>query len=204
MISLHSPVETWAHALPAGLKLAALCALTLTLFFVRDPWLMGFAALAVLGLYGTAGKRFAIAGWRALRLLWPFVMVIALWHLLTQAYANGALIVLRMIAVVALANFVTMTTQLSELVEVVRLFTRPLARVGLRPQVLDLAIALVMRMVPVLVASGARLTESWRARSARRAGWPIVLPMAVLALDDADHVAEALRARGGLQDWTED
>ena len=41
------------------------------------------------------------------------------------------------------------------------------------------------------------LRESWRARSPRRPGWRILLPATLAALDDADHVAEALRARGG-------
>ena len=35
--------------------------------------------------------------------------------------------------------------------------------------------------------------------AARRAGWRIVAPLALMALDDAEHVAEALRARGGVQ-----
>jgi len=35
------------------------------------------------------------------------------------------------------------------------------------------------------------------ARSRRRPGWQLVLPLSLAALDDADHVAEALRARGG-------
>ncbi|PJE28084.1 ABC transporter permease, partial [Pseudooceanicola lipolyticus] len=43
------------------------------------------------------------------------------------------------------------------------------------------------------------LAESWRARSPRRPGLRTILPLAALAIDDAEHVAEALRARGGLE-----
>ncbi|HBH7903235.1 TPA: hypothetical protein KDX49_003259 [Vibrio parahaemolyticus] len=53
-------------------------------------------------------------------------------------------------------------------------------------------------MTPVLMSKGQKLSRAWRSRSNRRTGWRIVLPFTVLALDDADHVAEALRARGGL------
>ena len=45
---------------------------------------------------------------------------------------------------------------------------------------------------------GTALSLAWRARSRRRAGWRVIVPFMVLALDDADHVAEALRARGGI------
>jgi len=38
----------------------------------------------------------------------------------------------------------------------------------------------------------------WKARSRRGRNWRIILPFAKLALDDADHIAEALRARGGF------
>jgi biotin transport system permease protein len=44
----------------------------------------------------------------------------------------------------------------------------------------------------------AALNDAWRARSARRAGWRLAFPATLAALDDAERVAEALRARGGV------
>jgi biotin transport system permease protein len=43
-----------------------------------------------------------------------------------------------------------------------------------------------------------KIADAIRARSPRRPGWRLVVPAALAALDDADHAAEALRARGGL------
>jgi biotin transport system permease protein len=73
-----------------------------------------------------------------------------------------------------------------------------LARLGLSPKVLAVSVALVVRFTPVLMDKVTQLMQAWRARSARRANWRVVLPAVLIALDDADHVAEALRARGGL------
>lgn len=204
MISLTSPVRIWAHDLPAGLKLAALSAATPGLFFVRDPALMAAALAAVLALYASAGGTFLRAGARRVRALWPILAMVALWHVWIGEAAAGAVLAMRLTAAVALANFVTMTTRLMDMVDAVHVLTRPLARLGLRPRALDLAIALTVRMVPALTQKGAGLVEAWRARSPRRAGWRIVLPLTVLALDDADRVAEALRARGGVEDLKED
>ncbi|QIE45868.1 energy-coupling factor transporter transmembrane protein EcfT [Pseudohalocynthiibacter aestuariivivens] len=198
MISLTSPVETRAHGWPAGAKLAALCAATMVLF-AADGLVFHIAACAtVLALYAAPGAVFLRAGLRRLRVLWPFLVIIALWHLITQSPVQGAVIALRLLTAVGLANLVTMTTRLSDMIAVVRWLATPLRRLGLNTAALEISIALVIRFTPALAAKGAQLAQSWRARSQRRLGWRIILPFALLAIDDADHVAEALRARGGV------
>ena len=198
MISLSSPVKTRAHDWPAGMKLAGLCAATIVLFFIENLALHAGILVAVTGVYLSAGALFFKAGLRQLRVLWPFVVIVAIWHIWTGETQQGAVILLRLLSALALANLVTMTTRLSDMIDVVRLLTRPLAKLGLNPAALDMAIALVIRLTPVLAQKGRNLTQAWRARSARRPNWLILLPFTVLALDDADHVAEALRARGGF------
>ncbi|UWP90790.1 energy-coupling factor transporter transmembrane component T family protein [Aliiroseovarius crassostreae] len=199
MISLTSPIKTPAHDWPAGVKLALLGGATVVLFSARTipPQLAGFVLMVV--LYVLPGVEFAKAGWRAVRVIWPFVALMAAWHLVTADYEAGSVIVLRMMTAVGLANLVTMTTRLSDFIAVIRWITRPLRRVGLRAEALEIAIALVIRFTPVLVEKGQGLRMAWQARSTRRPGWRIVLPFTVQALDDADHVADALRARGGFQ-----
>ncbi|WP_068713572.1 energy-coupling factor transporter transmembrane component T family protein [Vibrio tritonius] len=198
MISLTSPIETPAHRWPAGLKLAALCFTTVGLFFVHQLPLQGVFLALVAVLYALPGKLFFCYGLRQISLLWPFIVLVGLWHGVTGEWEQGGIIVLRLLSTVALANLVTMTTRLSDMIDVVNWLTRPLKRLGLNTRALELSIALVIRMTPVLVGKGQSLSLAWRARSNRRSGWRIILPFTVLALDDADHVAEALRARGGL------
>tara|TARA_R110002167_G_scaffold359939_1_gene577050 strand:+ start:74051 stop:74611 length:561 start_codon:yes stop_codon:yes gene_type:complete len=180
------------------MKLAGLCAATIVLFFIENLALHAGILVAVTGVYLSAGALFFKAGLRQLRVLWPFVVIVAIWHIWTGETQQGAVILLRLLSALALANLVTMTTRLSDMIDVVRLLTRPLAKLGLNPAALDMAIALVIRLTPVLAQKGRNLTQAWRARSARRPNWRILLPFTVLALDDADHVAEALRARGGF------
>ncbi len=198
MISLTSPVETLAHGWPAGAKLAALCVATMVLFAVDAPgWHLAFAA-AALAIYALPGPLFLRAGMRRLVVLWPFVALILLWHVLTSDALAGVVIVLRMVTAVALANLVTMTTRLSDMIGVVRWLTTPLRALGVQTRGIEIAIALVVRFTPVLAEKGHMLSLAWRARARRRIGWRIITPFAVLAIDDAEHVAEALRARGGV------
>ncbi|WP_374642257.1 CbiQ family ECF transporter T component [Tabrizicola sp.] len=197
MLTLTSPVETWAHRLPAGLKLGLLALATTGLFTLDRPLWLAAAALAVAGLYASAGGRFALAGLRLLRPLWPFLVVVGLWHLWTGAWQAGGVILLRMVAAVALANFVTMTTRLSDMIATVQRIARPLAVTGLSPRRLALAMALVVRFIPVMLERMEQIKQSWRARSPRSPRWRVLVPATLAALDDADRAAEALRARGG-------
>lgn len=197
MISLTSPIETRAHHWRAGVKLAALCVTTLSLFFIENVLLHCLFLFVVVALYALPGRAFFKSGFTHLTILWPFILVVAAWHLWTLEIEPGAVIILRLITTVALANLVTMTTHLSDLIDAVHFLARPFQRLGLNTKALELSIALVIRMTPVLIAKGQNLSWAWRARSNRRSGWRIILPFTVLALDDADHVAEALRARGG-------
>ncbi len=198
MLTLTSPFETWAHRLPAGLKLALLAGLTLVLVPLGDLRWIGAAAAAVVAMYLAQGRGFAWHGLVMLRPLWPFLLILALWHGWTGEVQRGAVIGVKMLTAVALANFVTMTTRLDDLIAVVERLARPFSRLGLSPRVLAVTIGLVIRFTPVLFFRTGQLLEAWRARSPRRAGWRVVLPAVLLALDDADHVADALRARGGL------
>jgi biotin transport system permease protein len=197
MLTLTSPVDTWAHRLPAAVKLASLCAFTVLLFWLASPAAQSIALAATAALILSGGLRFATASAQLLRQLWPFVLIVTLWHAWSGDAATGVAIVLRMITAVAAANFVTMTTRLSDMIAVIETLCRPLARLGLSPRTLALAVALVIRFIPVMLERTAQISESWRARSPRRPGWRILLPATLAALDDADRVAEALRARGG-------
>ncbi|GAL15459.1 transmembrane component bioN of energizing module of biotin ECF transporter [Vibrio astriarenae] len=137
-------------------------------------------------------------------MIWPFVVLLLLWHGWGGELEQGVIIALRLVSAVALANLVTMTTRLSDMLEVVHFLTKPLRKVGLNTRALELAMALVIRMTPTLVVKGRLLAQAWRARSNGKFSWRVILPFTLTTLDDADHVAEALRARGGLTQLEED
>lgn len=198
MISLTSPVRTRAHDWPAGAKLAALSVATLGLFFVESLGLQLLIAAGVLVLYALPGWVFLRDGLGKLRMLWPFLLILLVYHLIDGSLYAGAVVLLRLLSAVALANLVTMTTRLSDMIAVVHWLCTPLRALGVSTRPLEIAIALVIRMTPVLFSRARTLIDAWRARSPRRPNWRILLPLTLAALDDADHISDALRARGGL------
>ena len=196
MLTLTSPVRTWAHGVRAWVKLGALCPWTVVLLRIDGVWLAG-AVVLVLALAASGGRVF-LAQWLAmLRPLWPFAVLITLWQLWLGAPLGAWPIIARLGAAVGLANAVTMTTELAEIIALLTRLARPLARLGLNPKVLGLSVALVLRFVPVMLLRYDQIALAFRARSPRRPGWRILMPVLLAALDDADRVAEALRARGG-------
>ena len=198
MLTLTSPIETPLHRVAAGWKLAALAVATLLIMPLSTVWLIWAIVGLVTLIYLGFGRSFARYGISMLRPLWPFLLILALWHVWIGAWGAGLAVAGKMLAAVALANLVTMTTRLDDLTAVVERLAAPLARFGLSPKVLAISVALVVRFTPVLMDKTRQLMQAWRARSAARANWRIVLPVTLVALDDADHVAEALRARGGI------
>ena len=198
MLALTLPRRTWAHNIAAGWKLAALALASALLFPVDNLFVLSAALMAVITLHLVTGLDvFRYALWM-MKPIVAFAAVIGVFHLLTWDIASGAAIVLRMLLLVGLANFVTMTTALDNMIAVIEWLLQPLKALGVNTRAVGLAIAMVIRFTPTLVQKGGALIESWRARSAKRPGWRIAIPLCLVALDDADHISEALRARGGL------
>lgn len=198
MLTLTSPVETPLHRWPAWVKLLLVAAGTMLALQVTTLWGTALLLAALTGVYLAQGGAFARAGWRQVRGLWVVVLVILLWHGLSGAWVAGTIVTGRMVFALALATLATMTTRLDAILAVAERLLAPLARLGLSPRAVALAMALTIRFTPVLLDKATLLMQAWRARSARRPGARVVLPLTLLALDDAERVAEALRARGGL------
>jgi biotin transport system permease protein len=197
MLTLTSPVETWLHGVRAGVKLGVLCVFTAVLFGVSSVWILLGALLGVMVLHAPGGWAFARHAARMLWPVWPFVMVVGVWHAWTGDVVQGAAIILRLVVVLMAANLVTMTTRLADMMGVVEWLAWPIRGV-LPPRRLALAVALVVRFIPVMGQTWTQIAEAFRARTWRRAGWRALVPMLLATIDEADHVAEALRARGGV------
>jgi biotin transport system permease protein len=197
MLTLTSPVDTPYDRLPAGGKLAALVVVSSLVFWIDNPWVLTAALAMVMGLYLVAGPPLLAFGLRLLWPLWPFALMIAGWHLWRGTPVLGVVVLVRMAIAVMLANLVTMTTRLDDMITVITRLAAPLGALGLPPRRLALALALAIRFIPDLMQSADRLSLAWRARATGRARHRLIAPLTLAAIDTADQVAEALRARGG-------
>lgn len=195
MISLYVPGSGILHRLPAGVKLAglAVAALAISLLPHSVPSIL-IVVLLVCAAYPLARlplRTLRVAVWRMRWLV--LVLGIALWLLvdaLTAVIAVG-----RVLSLVLLADLLTSTTRMGELLDVLRRLLGGLRRFRVDPDSVALTISLTLAMVPVVAGFVDRVREAQRARGVRL-GIRSAAPLLIMTLKHADEVGEALAARG--------
>ena len=195
MISLYRPGTGVLHRMPAGAKLAVLAASALVLSLLR-PGIIGTLAVLVLvsSLYTLGGltlRALAEAWWR---LRWLIVVLGGALWLFTSA-ADAVQSTGRVVALLLLAELVTRTTRMGDLLEVFRTLVRPLRRFGVDPEAVALTLSLTIAMIPVIAGFATQVRDAQRARGVRL-GPRAVLPLLVLTMKHADDVGDAMAARG--------
>ncbi|MFG1350651.1 energy-coupling factor transporter transmembrane component T family protein [Xanthobacter autotrophicus] len=203
MIAGYLSGSSLLHRLPAGVKLMALAVLSVFILPIGDPLVLAGVLVAVLLVYAGFGRRglLRILVWRSMVPLLVLVFVLQVW---AASLSVAAASVLRIAVMVLMADLVTLSTRFQDMMDAVAVPLKPLARFGLDPERLALAVALVLRFVPVLLESWRGREEAWRARSPRRPGLVLIGAFFSGALSTADQVAEALDARGfGMPDQPE-
>ncbi|HEX3003944.1 MAG TPA: energy-coupling factor transporter transmembrane component T [Angustibacter sp.] len=195
MIGLYRPGTSLLHRAPAALLLALLLAGTTTLVVVRRPLAVAVAALVVAAGYALA----AVPASVALAQLWPmrwFVVLLVPLQWWTGGWRQVVTVVGTMLVTVAAAALVTLTTRVSDMLDVCVGVLRPAHRLGIDPERVGLTLALTVRTVPVLAATFGQARDARRARGLDRSPRALLVPLVVRTLRHADRLGEALAARG--------
>ncbi|WP_068423968.1 energy-coupling factor transporter transmembrane component T [Janibacter terrae] len=195
MIWLYREGGSVLHRLPAGAKLAGLLLAGLLSPFVRSPVVTAVALAVVLTGYATARMPAAVL----LQMLRPLLLVmvpLGVFQTVVAGWERAFVIVGVLIALVLLANLVTLTTRTSDLIDVVVRVCGPLRRVGVDPERVGLMLQLAIRAVPLVIDLGGRVREAQHARGLGASPRAFAVPLVVGALRRADAMGDALAARG--------
>ena len=195
MLSLQLLNQTWAHSLPARVKLLTLCVVSMSMLPVNDVVLMLSVLAVVLMLYATLGME-AVRQLSFVRPLIPILLVLFAIHLWATDWQAGLVAVSHILAMVLLANAITMTTTMSDMMDAVMPLFQPLRIFGIQPTKVALAVALVIRFIPVLFAEWSARERSWRARGGGRHSWRLFPAFSLGVLRLSSNVGIALDARG--------
>ena len=184
------------HRLPAGAKLALLFSAAILLFLTSDLRLLGPAlGLAAVVLLSTGiGPR---EGFRRVRFVLFTVALVALANYVLVSFHEALAVFCRLSALVLLAAAVTATTGISAFMDAVSTLLRPLERLGLvRAADVSLAVGLVIRFVPDILARYRDIADAHKARGLAVRPLTLLVPLVILTLKDADTIAMAIDARG--------
>ncbi|NIH80106.1 energy-coupling factor transporter transmembrane component T family protein [Amycolatopsis viridis] len=195
MNTWYEPGTSPVHRAPAGVKFGLLLVLAAVVFVLRSPLWLGVLSGAAL-----AGYVLARVSWRRCRGLLRsagllVVVVFALqWWLL--GLEPAVVVCLRIVAALAAANLVTITTRVADLIAAIERGLGPLRRFGVRPERLGLLAGLTLQAVAALTAIAGEVREAAKARGADRSVVAFTVPFLVRTLRHADELGEALAARG--------
>jgi len=191
--------RTWLHFLPAGVKLLFVAMATIIFFWVQNPIVLLISLGLVLSVYFAAGRE-AVLRLKLFRFLLPILIIVGLFQFASSGFFDALTSVSRLALMILIADLVTMSTPMMEMMDAFLPVLYPLRYIGLDPAQLALAFALVIRFVPVLLDDWMRRREAWCARGGSRGSWRLVAPWIAGLLSIADRIAESLDARGFRRD----
>jgi biotin transport system permease protein len=194
-LGLYYPGTTALHRAPVSAKLAALTLLGVAVMVLRGP--IGALALLALALAATAVARVPVrATLVGLAPVLAGVAGLAAFQWWQQGAAVAIEVSADLLTLVVAAGVVTATTPADRMLDALERAARPLRHVGLRPEILALSVALMLRTVPALLATMGEVRDAARARGLERDLRALLVPAAVRTVARARATGEALAARG--------
>lgn len=192
---LYRPGSTAIHRAPVALKLAALAVVSLTVLAVRGPLTVAGALVVVLAaaVWGRVPPR------ATARALLPVVVAAGVLGAY-QWWARGPVVAAEvtggLVVLVLGATVVTATTPSDRVLASLTRALGPLRRLGVRPESVALAVALMLRALPALLTVAAETRDAARARGLGRDPRALLVPFAVRTVARAHATGDALAARG--------
>ena len=195
MLSLYVPGDSLIHRIPAGTKLVFLFAGSIALFAVSNIPLHVGELLAIAGLFHVARLPWR-AVLRQLRTALLFMVPIFLFHVFITDWVLGLETVLRILALLLFAVLVTLTTKLSDMIDILERAFRPLAYLGINPSKASIMLSMVIRFIPLMMREAQEILEAQRARGLDRNAIAVLVPLLIKTLKMADDLSDAIDARG--------
>ncbi|MGW1682735.1 energy-coupling factor transporter transmembrane component T family protein [Saccharopolyspora sp. NPDC002376] len=194
-LGLYEPGTSPVHRAAAGWKFLALLVFAVVIFVLNSPLALTGCVLAVAVLYALA--RIPVRRcWQISRLLIPLLVIVFLLQWWMLGFDNAAVVCLRLLAALGMANLFTLTTRVDDLVTAIERGLRPTRRLGVHPERIGLLVGLTLQAVAALSTIATQVREAQRARGAERSISAFAVPFLVRTLRHADDLGEALAARG--------
>ena len=191
----YQPGTSLLHRSGAGVKLLGLLVFSTALVVWRLPVMVLVCLCVVVVLYGVGGfgiRTFAAQVWP---LRW-FVLFLLPFQWWTAGWQAAVGIVGTLVLAVLGAGLVSLTTRVTDLLDVVTRLLQPARAVGVDPDRVALLLTLTIRAVPVIAGTLQEARDARRARGLERSTRALVTPVVVRTIRHADRVGDALAARG--------
>lgn len=190
----YRPGRSPVHRAPLVLKAAVVVALSTTVLAAASLPVLGAALVLLAGLYAAAGL--LPEAWQPLKLMWPVLLLLGAFQAFTAGPGPALLVTGNIVACVAAARLLTLTTPVPELLDGLVALARPFRVLGADPERFGLTLALMMRSIPFLLGSARDVRQSAMARGLERNPRALTVPVVIKAVAYAQQTGDALAARG--------
>ncbi|MFE6967572.1 energy-coupling factor transporter transmembrane component T family protein [Agromyces sp. NPDC057679] len=194
MIGVYHPGDSLVHRTPALVKLGLLAVLVTVVALQSSLLALGIAAGATALLFLPARLPASAVWGQIAPILWVLAFAVPV-QWLFAGWEAAATMGLRLVIAVALAALYTLTTPVTATLDAMQTLLRPFRR-WIDADRVGLALALAIRCVPLLADIVREVLEARKARGAEGSVVALAVPVIVRALQTADHLGEALIARG--------
>lgn len=195
LTSAYQPGISLLHRSGAGVKLLGLLIFSSVLVVLQSPGTVLVSSLLVVGLYGIGGF-----GVRTLAAqVWPLRWIVLLllpFQWWTAGWQVAVTVVGTLVVAVVGAGLISLTTRVTDLLDVITRLLQPFRAIGVDPERVALLLALTIRAIPVIAGTMQEARDARRARGLERSTRALVTPIVVRTIRHADRVGDALAARG--------
>ncbi len=194
MIGVFHPGTSLVHRTPALVKLGLLAAIVTVVALQSSLVWLGVASVLVFWLFVLARVPFALAWRQVMPILWLLAFAVPV-QVIFGGWEAAAVMATRLVLAVALAALYTLTTPVTATLDAVQALLRPFRR-WIDADRVGIALALTIRCVPLLAELVREVLDARKARGAEGSLLALAVPVIVRALRTAEHLGEALTARG--------
>ncbi len=195
LFSLYVPGDSPMHRLSVGWKYLLVVILIVPAVALGRPWVsltgLGVSMLLLVAARLPLGYALGLP-WG----IWILTAVLAGYQLVLGSPGLAVAVAANLFTAIYASRLLTATTTATVLVDALTSALRPLRVVGINPELVGLAVALMLRSVPVLLDAFGEVRTAARARGRERNPFALVTPVVVRAVGHAQATGAALAARG--------
>ena len=129
-------------------------------------------------------------------MVWVLVAMLLGYHLLSGTPGRGVNAAAVFLVAIYVSRLLTSTTPGGELIDALIAGLRPLAVFGISAERVGLAVAVMLRSIPVLLDSFGQVRQAAMARGREHRWFSLVTPVVIRAVGHAQATGAALAARG--------
>ncbi|MBN9643302.1 energy-coupling factor transporter transmembrane component T family protein [Corynebacterium mendelii] len=186
------------HRLPAGWKCVAVFVFIIASNVICHTFWHGLICVALAASGYVLAKIPPLTAWRQVWPVLPFIALISVMMVFAKGIDATATTALVLLSNIIAATVMTLTVRVSEMMDLLDTSLAPLERFGFPAAHISLAVSLTIRLIPLQLATVNDVLDARKARGLGASPAAFGTPVIIRSIRRAEHIADALTARGAV------